>query len=444
VAPAPPPTTPFVYRATLQPPTLPPPTGIPGGWATVLPTTSIWRVRPPTTTTRPTTTIFHLQTLPPVFAPQLGPRWCPALSDAERLQAAYTQWELHWSLSRQVVLEIDKQLNRVFSQIPPMYFAQRPTTAERVRLVWEVLVARCGPGEWLHEHGPCPSAPGSALFGWFHRDEQAVLKRLALQFLEPPHMVPPSFSDCGLKVAWESWEEEMRLYGRVVSRRQRTTPPPLSLTPHPSPPDEPPADAPAPSLLAGPFLSFAQCHQAGYSPAGNPYGNLWQSGHDPCSLASSCDKLWVVRAGLLAAMVLGLAHTIPASLSFCGSEQRSVLRLAPSLGVYLSSGTFFLLAVAEVSALTVSTPQGLNGAGFGCTTAAVVLSFFGACLSKVGSEIAKAESPHAVKPVRAVQVADSSSMTQRVRKSPAPVLKYNPRMSVSSVGASTAVSAWEG
>merc|ERR1712024_235923 len=81
-----------------------------------------------------------------------------------------------------------------------------------------------------------------------------------------------------------------------------------------------------------------------------------------------------------------------------GSEQKFVLRIPPTWGLYLSAGSCCSLLIALLVAASVGVPYGLNGPGLACTALASALSVCSVGLSKIGCDMAEAKQ-HSVAPV---------------------------------------------
>jgi len=340
---------------------------------------------PMTTTTKTTATTTYSSALftdaptmqPPPTTPSLRPQNCPPISDWERAHAPYTQWELHWELSRSAVDMLMINLNWVFQRIPPRFFQQRPKDSEKIRLIWECLVDRSPIGFWLNKWGNCPSAPAEALFNWFHAEENWAALDLARQGLDPPEVVPLYFNDWALRKAWE----EQAADGGVT-----TTAPPLleqaeafEPVPTPAPPPVTTANPPLPRApsqalpdkgeVPGAEYTFAKCHTAKFSKEWDSVV-LWHEITDACLFVNWCNRVWAMRGGLLLTIALALIHIVPAFVSFWGSSHQFYWYFPPACGLYISQTIGFILAVVISLSISMGVPHKLNGTGFVCTIVA--------------------------------------------------------------------------
>jgi len=219
----------------------------------------------------------------------------------------YTPWELAFELRYQVNAAIYLSLNRALADIPYKLFWQRPTTAEQVRLIWEAFVERSAYPEWLSQYNKdfCPSAPAERLHAWLYQPENKWTRSLVLQALEPPDIKPASWTDAGVREAWEKqvgglpttakplWErDDGSIYGGIYI----TTTTLWEGTMQPSIP-LPAFETSEDRFQQPPSMSVASCQKA-RSDGGTDVPE-WHEEMGACDVVPMCTKIWAVRAGLI-------------------------------------------------------------------------------------------------------------------------------------------------
>jgi len=427
--PAPPPP-PVPYR---RGPTLPPP-DLPvqeekGGTLTTTRTFAPTVTRTTTTTTVTTITTPPLIPMPLTTAPILAPLRCPGFVRQNFIDAEYTPWELAWSMDSSIVQALYAQLNLAMTYIPVVFYAQRPTIVETIRLFWEVLVKRNKHPRWLwqYERDWCPSAPAEALFHWLVQEENKWTYALASEAMRPPNNLVIPDDDFGDERVKEAWEVHVGL--------RRTTPAPIleegSQAWHiwdatrkndDGPAFVAPIDPQDENVVntgetptryrQAPQMTFASCQKAIFESDLAPMP--WYERLQPCKLRDSCIKLWAVRGGVVLQLLFALLHTGPSCLSFIGAGTRYGVRFPPTLEVSLAGAGFFVLLIAIVLAITVELPDGseppvkLGGLGFGCTVASAVCCLLAIVFGKKASGVVKKTK------VQAIQ-------EEEQRKNPVPV-----------------------
>jgi len=102
----------------------------------------------------------------------------------------------------------------------------------------------------------------------------------------------------------------------------------------------------------------------------------WESvcRHAEGGTRQTCNKIWVIRGGLLVACVSGFIYTTSALIAFASHDHRSAIRFPPLLGVVFAAVCLASLLAVLIVALLVQTPNNLDSEGFYCMVTALVLS----------------------------------------------------------------------
>jgi len=350
------------------------------------------------TTTTITTTEVPGQTKvptprPDVTTPLLGAAFCEPPSLEEIAQAPYTEWELHFDLSNEIMERLYARLTYFMGQIPPYYFAQRPTRHEHVRLLWEVYMERSPPDYWLGLY-VCPSVPARELHAFIWADplgrDAELFRRVGTQAFETPNVAYKGFVDWAMKEAWEEEIKDLTTttlagfedpYATTITYRETSLPPASTTAVQPEV-----KDAYTPDVT-----TILQCHQAEYDPLYDADALFaWYEMVLPCDLVSNTEKVWAAKGALFCAILLALGHSFPSAVLFIGSDLRFAKRFPPSLGFWLAGGAAASQAIAVIAASMMTAHTAMNGLGFFCTIAGIGLSILSMAASKMGEVWAQA------------------------------------------------------
>jgi len=374
-------------------------------------TTTFWAPTTVTTTrTYTTSTVTTMTTPEPTAYPFttrafLRPNYCALQARDTFLAADYTDWELNWDLEYKILAALYLNLNRAMVNIPARFFQQRPTMIEQVRLMWEVMVERSASPYWLWQYGKnwCPSAPAESLHFWMTTAANRWTYELAQEGMRPPSINPQAMTDWALKEAWEMqtgltpttpkplFESGSAAAATYDSNFATTTLPDVSFGQQFSNLAEPIQSKD--SSQDAPQMSLATCQKA-RSDGGQ---NLpqWNEEVPPCAFGETCTKLWIIRGGLMVHGLLGLSYAAPSCLTFVGSGQRFATRFPPQLEFVCALVSALGLMASTAVAMYMGLPEDqglrLNGMGFSCTIAALMLCLVSACISSTAKKLLRAE-----------------------------------------------------
>eukprot|EP00930_Biecheleria_cincta_P041619 TRINITY_DN28554_c0_g1_i1.p1 TRINITY_DN28554_c0_g1~~TRINITY_DN28554_c0_g1_i1.p1 ORF type:complete len:596 (+),score=55.80 TRINITY_DN28554_c0_g1_i1:71-1858(+) len=340
------------------------------------------------TSTSVTTTVPRGLTVAPTpkpgpTTPLLGARFCVEPTLEEIAQAPYTQWELNFDISQEVMERIYAQLNQFFYRAPFYLFAQRPTRYEQVRLVWEVYLQRSPPDKWLGLY-PCPSVPARELHEWIWRGSSYWVRELGFQGIEPRQTKVKEWSDWAFKQAWDIEVQDLTttslpkldLRFGTTTTFEALTPPPVQSAP-PSPPLKASRD---PDVI-----TLTTCQLATYDPRNNADGPFaWYDEFEPCALVSNSEKVWVIQGCLGLAMLIAAVYSFSAGVMFMGSKFRFASRFPAGLGFWLAIAVVVLNIAALLVAGTTEVKPPMNGVGFISTIFSVLVGAVGVVLAKCG------------------------------------------------------------
>lgn len=355
------------------------------------------------TSTSVTTTVPDGRTIAPTAmpgstTPLLGAKYCPEPTRQEIAEAPYTEWELNWDISQEVIERIYTQLNQFFYQAPFYLFAQRPTRSEQVRLVWEAYLQRSPPDKWLGIY-PCPSVAARELHEWIWRADSYWVRQLGLQGIEPRTVKVKEWSDWAFKEAWELeiLDPTTTSIPKLENQFDLTTTFRV-LTPPPEAVQE------SPSMKKGSqapdITTITTCVMATYDPQNNADGPFaWYDESEPCTLVTNSEKVWVIQGCLALAMLIATVYSFTAGILFMGSKMRFASRFPASLGFWLAVGIVVLNSAALICASTIEVTPHLNGFGFICTICSTLAGAVSFVLAKFGEmannarEMAEAQPP---------------------------------------------------
>eukprot|EP00440_Ansanella_granifera_P007096 gb/GFBE01007684.1/.p1 GENE.gb/GFBE01007684.1/~~gb/GFBE01007684.1/.p1 ORF type:complete len:607 (+),score=109.29 gb/GFBE01007684.1/:1-1821(+) len=342
---------------------------------------------------------------PPIYVgsttPMLGAEDCKEPTRREISTAPYTDWELNFDLNIEIMERIYARLNQFLFNAPFYLFAQRPTRMEQVRLIWEAYVFRSPQDEWLGQY-QCPSVPARELHYYVWEEAPMLVRNMAREALEPPHVKVEDWSDWKLKEAWEIEILDITTttlppfndpYAEGYKWVETTAPP---VIPAPSPP-------PPRSAYDGDVSSLFTCHLATYDPRYNDEGPwAWFDLVTACSIEKNLEKVWIAKGCLFLALLLSMFYSFPALVLFVGSNHRAAWRFPPSAAFWMAVGSLLFQGAAVISVGAIDSPYaeplsgwvppkamlpGMNGPGMICTVLAMVCSLLALVLAKVGQVV---------------------------------------------------------
>jgi len=345
------------------------------------------------TVTSVTTTVPNGLTLAPTpkpgpTTPLLGAMFCAEPTLEEIAEAPYTQWELNFDITQEVMERIYAQLNQFFYRAPFYLFAQRPTRYEQVRLVWEVYLQRSPPDKWLGLY-PCPSVPARELHDWIWRDSSYWVRELGFQGIEPRNVKVQEWSDWAFNDAWKVELLDLTTTSLPeLDGRFATTTTYLAVTPPPSSPAPPPP--PLKASQTPDVTTITTCQLATYDPRNNPDGPFaWYDEFEPCTLISNSEKVWAIQGCLGLAILLAAVYSFSSLVMFMGSKFRFASRFPAALGFWLAVAIVALNIAALIVAGTTEVKPQLNGLGYVCTISSTLVGAFAVVLAKIGEMLNK-------------------------------------------------------